>query len=179
MVNQKLYLIPTTPSYEYEPYDHIYLVKAYSDQDAYNKAKSELDANIPKKLHEYESYNIVVYNLPTFPFHESKKYDILNPIFLSTKGFEHMAYFNVNWNDYINDLSELAAKEEWSSVTYPDKKKYLLIIWYILTENYHRKKISSSTKSMRFSIQGCLQNFISQYTHIMIKMDYNSLPPMN
>ena len=122
MINQKLYLIPTTPSYEYEPYDHIYLVKAYSDQDAYNKAKSELDANIPKKLHEYESYNIVVYNLPTFPFHESKKYDILNPIFLSTKGFEHMAYFNVNWNDYINDLSELAAKEEWSSVTYPDKK---------------------------------------------------------
>lgn len=33
-----------------------------------------------------------------------------------------MTYFNVNWNDYINEISELAAKEEWSSATYPDKK---------------------------------------------------------
>ena len=89
-----------------------------------------------------------------------------------------MAYFNVNWNDYINDLSELAAKEEWSSITYPDKK----ILTNYMVHTYRKlssEKISSSTKSMRFSIQGCLQNFISQYTHIMIKMDYNSLPPMN
>ena len=85
MTDQKLYLIPTTPSYQYEPYDHIYLVAAYSDQDAYNKAKSELDANIPQKLPKYESYNIETFGLPTFPFHESKKYDILNPIFLNTK----------------------------------------------------------------------------------------------
>lgn len=42
MTDKKLYLIPTTPSYQYEPYDYIYLVEAYSDQDAYNKAKSEL-----------------------------------------------------------------------------------------------------------------------------------------
>lgn len=42
MTNQKLYLIPTTPSYEYEPYNHIYLITAPSAQDAYNKAKSEL-----------------------------------------------------------------------------------------------------------------------------------------
>jgi len=122
MTNEKLYLIPTTPSYEYEPYDHIYLVAASSDRDAYNKAKSELDANIPQELPEYESYNIETYNLPTFPFHESKKYDILNSIFLSMKGFEHMSYFNVNWNDYTNELSELAAKEQWSSDTYPDRK---------------------------------------------------------
>lgn len=120
MTNQKLYLIPTTAAYEYEPYDHIYLVAAYSDQDAYNKAKSELDANIPQELPEYESYNIEAYNLPTFPFHESKKYDILNSIFLNTKGFEHMAYFKINWNNYTEELSKKADAENWSNKTYPN-----------------------------------------------------------
>ena len=33
-----------------------------------------------------------------------------------------MAYFNVNWNDYTDELSKLAAQEEWSNTTYPDKK---------------------------------------------------------
>ena len=124
MANQKLYLIPTTPSYEYEPYDHIYLVKASSSQEAYNRAKSKLDANIPQELQEYESYNCNVesYLLPQYPFQDSEKYDILNSIFLNTKGFEHMAYFNVNWNDYTDELSKLAAQEEWSNTTYPDKK---------------------------------------------------------
>ena len=50
MTNQKLYLIPTTSSYEYEPYDHIYLVKASSPQEAYQYAKSSLDTNIPQEL---------------------------------------------------------------------------------------------------------------------------------
>ena len=124
MTNQRLYLIPTTPSYEYEPYDHIYLVEATSDQEAYNKAKFTLDANIPQELPEYESYdcNIESHLLPNYPFNESEKYDILNPIFLNTKGLEHMAYFNVNWNDYTDELSKLAAKEEWSNTTYPDNK---------------------------------------------------------
>jgi len=40
-------------------------------------------------------------------------------------------------------------------------------------------KISLSIKTMHFSIQDYLQNFTSQYTHTMIKMDYNSLPLMN
>lgn len=124
MTNQKLYLIPTTPSYEYEPYDHIYLVEASSSQEAYNKAKSSLYENIPQELPEYELYNCNIdsYLLPQFPFHESEKYDILNSIFLNTKGFEYMVYFNVNWNDYTDELSKLAAQEEWSNTTYPDKK---------------------------------------------------------
>ena len=122
MTNQKLYLIPTTPSYEYEPYDHIYLVEAYSDKEAYNKAKSSLDANIPQELHEYESYdcNIESHHLPNYPFHESQKYDILNPIFLNTKGFEYMAYFKVNWNNYTEQLSKKAEAENWSNNTYPN-----------------------------------------------------------
>ena len=45
MTNQKLYLIPTTPSYEYEPYNHIYLVTASSDQEAYEKAKTAINVN--------------------------------------------------------------------------------------------------------------------------------------
>lgn len=124
MTDKKLYLIPTTPSYQYEPYDHIYLVEAYSDQDAYNKAKSELDANIPQELPEYE-YNIETFELPTFPFHKSNKYDILDPIFLSTKGFEHMAYFKVNWNNYTEELSKKADAENWSNKTYPNPELFM------------------------------------------------------
>lgn len=122
MTNQKLYLIPTTPTYEYEPYNHIYLVEASTPKEAYNKAKSQLDANIPQELPIYESYNIETHDLPISPFHESEKYDILNSIFLNTKGFEYMTYFNVNWNEYTDELSKLAAQEEWSNTTYPDKK---------------------------------------------------------
>ena len=57
MENQKLYLIPTTPTFEYEPYNHIFLVTASSDQEAYSQAKSTLEANIPQKLSEYKSYD--------------------------------------------------------------------------------------------------------------------------
>lgn len=123
MTNQKLYLIPATPTYEYEPYNHIYLVTASSDQEAYQKSKSLLDANIPQELPEYESYdcNIESHHLPISPFHESKKYDILNSIFLSTKGFNHMAFFNVNWNNYTDSLASIAAPESWSNTTYPNK----------------------------------------------------------
>ena len=122
MTNQKLYLIPTTPSYEYEPYNHIYLITASSDQEAYEKAKTTLDANIPQELSKYESYDCYTkpHHLPSYPFHESEKYDILNSIFLNTKGLEHMAYFNVNWNNYTDKLSKIAAQESWSNTTYPN-----------------------------------------------------------
>lgn len=171
MTTQKLYLIPTTPSYEYEPYDHIYLVTANSDQEAYNKAKSTLDANILQELPEYESYDIEIHNLPASPFHESKKYDILNSIFLNMKGFEYMSYFNVNWNDYTNELSELAAKEEWSNTTYPDKK--------ILT-NYlvHTYKKLSSEKNIYISKDYALFNtglFTEFYQPIYAYNDKNGL----
>ena len=118
MTNQKLYLIPTTPSYEYEPYDHIFLINASSSQEAYQKAKLSLDVNIPQELPGYESYDIEAHNLPLYPFHESQKYDILNSIFNRMKGYEHMAYFNVNWNNYTSELSQIAATETWSNSTY-------------------------------------------------------------
>lgn len=124
MKKEKLYLIPTTPSYEYEPYNYIYLTTAQSSEEAYKKAKSQLNSNIPLELVEYESYdcNAEDYLLPTFPFHESQRYDILNSIFLKMKGFEYMAYFNINWNDYTKELANTAPKENWSNETYPDNK---------------------------------------------------------
>lgn len=31
-----------------------------------------------------------------------------------------MIFFNVNWNDYIDDILKIAAPEEWSNSTYPN-----------------------------------------------------------
>lgn len=124
MSKKKLYLIPTTPCYEYEPYNHIYLISASTPQEAYSYAKLKLDAYIPQELSEYESYDCEVdsFLLPSHPFHTSQKYDILNSIFTNTKGAEHMAYFNVNWNEYTETIAKLAQKEIWSNETYPDNK---------------------------------------------------------
>lgn len=38
----------------------------------------------------------------------------------NTKENESMAFFNVNWNDFTNDLLKMAAPEEWSNDTYPN-----------------------------------------------------------
>ena len=112
------YLIPTTPDYQYEPYNHIYMVYANSPQEAYNIARQKLDSCIPQKLSKYECYPTKLMNISDFPFHESKKYDILNPILLHTKGLEYMAYFKVNWNNYTEQLSQIASPENWSNNTY-------------------------------------------------------------
>ena len=53
-----------------------------------------------------------------FPFHESRKYDILTEAFKKTKEAEHMAYFQVNWNKYTDQLSKIVDKEKWSNNTY-------------------------------------------------------------
>ena len=50
-----------------------------------------------------------------------RDYDIINHIFIYDGGFSEMGYFNVNWKDYKDELSSLAAYEEWSNTTYPDK----------------------------------------------------------
>lgn len=171
MTQKKLYLIPTTPSYEYEPYNYIYLVNASTPEEAYQKAKLSLDANVPQKLPEYESYDIETHNLPMFPFPKSKKYDILNSIFLNQKGFEYMAYFNINWNDYTEELAGIAAKEDWSNETYPDNK--------ILT-NYmvHTYKKLSSERNIIINREYALFNtglFTEFYQPIYAYHDKNGL----
>lgn len=117
------YLIPTTAPYVYEPYDYIYMVCADSHEEAYRYAKENLVGYcIPQYSSEYEYYPTELQNIPTDIFHESQKYDILYSLLQNTKGFEHMAYFNINWNDYTESLTKLAQKETWSNETYPDNK---------------------------------------------------------
>lgn len=117
------YLIPTTAPYVYEPYNYIYMVHAESPEAAYNYAKEKLSGYcIPQQASEYECYPAEIPNIPKETFHESQKYDILNPLLLKTKGLEHMAYFNINWNEYTEQLANLAQKETWSNETYPDNK---------------------------------------------------------
>ena len=117
------YLVPTTPSYQYEPYNYIYMVHATSPKEAYQKA-AQLDFCMAQELPYYEYYKTELYlprDTSTFPFHESRKYDILREAFLNTKGFEYMAYFKVNWNKYTEQLSKIADEENWSNDTYPNK----------------------------------------------------------
>lgn len=118
------YLIPTTAAYCYEPYDHIYLVYANTPQEAYEIARTNLQGEyIPQKSTEYESYTFELYkpqNTSLYPFHSSRKYDILTEAFKNTKGAEHMAYFQVNWNKYTDQLSKKANPENWSNTTYPN-----------------------------------------------------------
>ena len=103
------YLIPTTPPYVYKPYNYICVVYANTSQEAYNIAKNKLSGYcIPQWLSEYECYPTKLYGFPSDIFHESKKYDILNPILFNTKELKHMAYFNVDWNNYTEELSKLA-----------------------------------------------------------------------
>ena len=115
------YLIPTTAPYTYEPYNYIYMVCAESQEEAYNLAKEKLSGYcIPQKLQEYEFYSVELFDIPNDIFHESKKYDILYSLFISTKGFEYMAYFKVNWNKYTEQLMQIADQEIWSNSTYPN-----------------------------------------------------------
>lgn len=48
----------------------------------------------------------------------SKLYDIMSLV--SQGEYEQMAFFEVNWNNYITQLVETAAPEEWSNKTYPN-----------------------------------------------------------
>ena len=132
------YLIPTTAAYCYEPYDHLFMVHANSPQEAYEKASSQLSGeHIVQELDSYESYPFKLSrrdNLNPYPFHESKKYAILTEAFKNTKGAEYMAHFNVNWNNYTEDLSKKATQEKWSNETYPNNG----ILTNYLTHTYKR-----------------------------------------
>jgi hypothetical protein len=135
------YLVPVTAPYAYEPYNYIYMVYANSPQEAYNNAKEKLLGYcIPQKSLEYEHYPTKLNNIPNDIFHESQKYDILNPILVNMKGFEYMAYFKVNWNNYTEQLSQIADTENWSNSTYPNNG--ILANYLVKTHN----KLTSEKK---------------------------------
>lgn len=118
------YLVPTTSPYVYEPYDRILMVYANNSQDAYIKAKEILSGFcIPQELPEYESYPTELH-IPddenSYPFPISEKCDILYKSLKNTKGLEHMAYFQVDWNNYTEQLAKIADDEIWSNNTYPN-----------------------------------------------------------
>lgn len=117
------YLIPVTESYGYN-YTYMTLVHANTPQEAYLTAKQIADilnydhivCDDPKS---YEVYNDELY-IPKKLFHILEKDAIMNLSFKNTKGFEYMAFFNVNWNDYTKQLTSIAADESWSNATYPN-----------------------------------------------------------
>ena len=115
------YLIPTTAAFSYGPYNHIYMVYASSDKEAYTTAKNLLDSYIPQKLSHYKSYKGKLMNIPLYPFPEDMKYDILKEILPKGDMNQPMAYFQVNWNKYTDELARVAAPENWSNPTYPNK----------------------------------------------------------
>lgn len=117
------YLIPVTESYGYH-YDYFALVYAKDSQEAYQVAKDIpdiylYDHSVCNDSSQYQSY-VGELHIPKQFFSTSEKNDIMSIFFKNTKGYEHMAYFQVNWNKYTDELSKIAAQENWSNETYPN-----------------------------------------------------------
>lgn len=119
------YLIPVTESYGYN-YNYFVLIHANTPQEAYLEAKEipdifNYDHIICQDETLYEIYSSELY-IPQNFFHKSEKDDIMTISFKNTKGYEYMSYFQINWNEYTEELSSLALEENWSNNTYPDNK---------------------------------------------------------
>lgn len=116
------YLIPVTSSFREEE-DYIFMTCSETPQGAYTNAiirlSQSLRYNPSKDISKYESYPLELVDFSRL-FSKSQKYDILYESFRHTEGFEHMAYFQVNWNNYTELLVEKAMQENWSSKTYPN-----------------------------------------------------------
>lgn len=118
------YLIPVTESFGYN-YDYIAFVHANTSQEAYLIANQipdiiNYDHMVCNDDTKYEIYNTELYIEKNF-FHITEKNDIITISYKNTKGYENMAYFNVNWNNYTEQLSQIATQESWSNTTYPNK----------------------------------------------------------
>ena len=119
------YLIPVTESFGCE-YCYYALVHANTSEEAYIAATilsdvKDYDHMVCKDISQYKIYPYKLY-IPKQFFHSSEKNDIMSLSFKNTKGFEHMAYFQINWNNYTEALSSLAIQESWSNNTYPNNK---------------------------------------------------------
>lgn len=117
------YLIPVTETYGYN-YDYISCVQANTPQEAYLTAKKlpeviNYDHIVSNNENTYETYNNKLY-IPKNSFHISEKNDIITILFKNTKGYKYMSFFNVNWNNYTEQLAQIALQESWSNKTYPN-----------------------------------------------------------
>lgn len=118
------YLIPVTESYGYN-YEYFSLVHANDSKEAYESAKKIpdiclYDHMVCNDVNQYQTYMGELY-IPKQFFSVSQKNDIMTTSFKNTKGYEHIAYFKVNWNKYTNQLSKIALQENWSNDTYPNE----------------------------------------------------------
>lgn len=111
------YLIPTTESYTH---NYIYLTTIYANSPLQAKmmAQTLYEDRIIQETINYEHYNEELILPKLFPI--SEKDDIMSLAFKKSKEYKHMAFFNVNWNNYTEQISKIAASEDWSNITYPN-----------------------------------------------------------
>lgn len=116
---QRTYLIPITESYGYE-FTYLTHVYANTPQEAYTIAKNNFDDRIVKEQDDYEHYNELLKIEPKV-FHVTQKDAIMTLSFSNSKEYKHMAFFQANWNNYTEELSNIASPENWSNTTYPNR----------------------------------------------------------
>lgn len=109
------YLVPISEAYGYNM-KYFFPIFANTQEEAYKKANVLFDDRIADKT-TYDSYNFQL-KIEQKLYSLSQKNDILNSTFKKMKGYEYMSYFNVNWNNYTEQISKIAAKETWSNTTY-------------------------------------------------------------
>ena len=116
------YLIPVTESFGYK-YNYYACVYADTPREAYVKAKKipEIDPITQMISEDPSTYIVYKINVPVKKqlFHVSELDVIMNDTFYN-RGTENMAFFNVNWNNYTDQLSSIAMEESWSNDTYPN-----------------------------------------------------------
>lgn len=113
-------------------------IYANSDEEAILKAKNELYDYQTAIINSSDNHNVRYWK--NYYKEKYKGYDIsvVTPIFSIEKDCEppnyydtiypsctdkennNMAFFNVNWNDYTEALTKIAAPEIWSNNTYPN-----------------------------------------------------------
>lgn len=98
-------------------------IKLYDYQNPIDLPNDDYDTRYWKKYYneKYHGYNISKY-VPIFSVERDcdlpKDYDTISS--LTTKENNKMAFFNVNWNDYTENIAKFAAPEIWSNDTYPN-----------------------------------------------------------
>ena len=116
------YLIPVTESFGYK-YNYYACVYADTPREAYVKAKKipEIDPITQMISEDPSTYIVYKINVPVKKqlFHVSELDVIMNDTFYN-RVTENMSFFNVNWNNYTDQLSSIAMEESWSNDTYPN-----------------------------------------------------------
>ena len=104
---------------QHKMFDYI-TVYADSEDEALEKAEHKI-INHPYYNEIYDGCEITGVVSYQLNCNEQPYYGILLPSDIqTTKENQNMAYFNVNWNEYTDQLASIAAPEIWSNDTYPN-----------------------------------------------------------